>query len=143
MLFRCHSPTFSSMFPFPNRDASVHRDWPADVRYVAAKDGARIAEKGELRVALGNDRPLRSSYTMRTKFAISDAFVRDCAVALLRFCGLQTPQKRNGLFTLAWHRTEFDRLSRVITARQFENSDIRFSSLTSQHYFNINGNLKR
>ena len=57
-LFRCHSPTFSSMFPFPNRDASVHRDWPADVRYVAAKDGARIAEKGELGVALGNDRPL-------------------------------------------------------------------------------------
>ena len=46
------------MFPFPNRDASVHRDWPADVRYVAAKDGARIAEKGELGVALGNDRPL-------------------------------------------------------------------------------------
>ena len=46
------------MFPFPNRDASVHRDWPADVRYVAAKDGARIAEKGELLVALGNDRPL-------------------------------------------------------------------------------------
>ena len=36
------------MFPFPNRDASVHRDWPADVRYVAAEDGARIAEKGEL-----------------------------------------------------------------------------------------------
>ena len=30
------------MFPFPNRDASVHRDWPADVRYVAAEDGARI-----------------------------------------------------------------------------------------------------
>ena len=49
---------FSSMFPFPNRDASVHRDWPADVRYVAAEDGARIAEKGELGVALGNDRPL-------------------------------------------------------------------------------------
>ena len=46
------------MFPFPNRDASVHRDWPADVSYVAAKDGARIAEKGELGVALGNDRPL-------------------------------------------------------------------------------------
>ena len=46
------------MFPFPNRDASVHRDWPADVRYVAAKDGARIAENGELGVALGNDRPL-------------------------------------------------------------------------------------
>ena len=46
------------MFPFPNRDASVHRDWPADVRYVAAEDGARIAEKGELGVALGNDRPL-------------------------------------------------------------------------------------
>ena len=46
------------MFPFPNRDASVHRDWPADVRYVAAKDGARIAEKGELGVALGNDQPL-------------------------------------------------------------------------------------
>ena len=45
-------------FPFPNRDASVHRDWPADVRYVAAEDGARIAEKGELGVALGNDRPL-------------------------------------------------------------------------------------
>ena len=22
------------MFPFPNRDASVHRDWPADARYV-------------------------------------------------------------------------------------------------------------
>ena len=41
------------MFPFPNRDASVHRDWPADVRYVAAEDGARIAEKGELGVALG------------------------------------------------------------------------------------------
>ena len=40
-------------FPFPNRDASVHRDWPADVRYVAAEDGARIAEKGELGVALG------------------------------------------------------------------------------------------
>ena len=33
------------MFPFPNRDASVHRDWPADVRYVAAEDGARIAER--------------------------------------------------------------------------------------------------
>ena len=46
------------MFPFPNRDASVHRDWPADVRYVAAEDGARIAEKGELGVALGNDQPL-------------------------------------------------------------------------------------
>ena len=46
------------MFPFPNRDASVHRDWPADVRYVAAEGGARIAEKGELGVALGNDRPL-------------------------------------------------------------------------------------
>ena len=46
------------MFPFPNRDASVHRDWPADVRYVAAEDGAHIAEKGELGVALGNDRPL-------------------------------------------------------------------------------------
>ena len=46
------------MLPFPNRDASVHRDWPADVRYVAAEDGARIAEKGELGVALGNDRPL-------------------------------------------------------------------------------------
>ena len=46
------------MFPFPNRDASVHRDWPADVRYVAAEDGARIAEKGELGVAFGNDRPL-------------------------------------------------------------------------------------
>ena len=46
------------MYPFPNRDASVHRDWPADVRYVAAKDGARIAEKGEIGVALGNDRPL-------------------------------------------------------------------------------------
>ena len=29
-----------------NRDASVHRDWPADVRYVAAEDGARIAERG-------------------------------------------------------------------------------------------------
>ena len=57
-LFRCHSPTFSSMLPFPNRDAGVHRDWPADVRYVAAEDGARIAEKGELGVALGNDRPL-------------------------------------------------------------------------------------
>ena len=24
---------------------SVHRDWPADVRYVAAEDGARIAER--------------------------------------------------------------------------------------------------
>ena len=46
------------MLPFPNRDAGVHRDWPADVRYVAAEDGARIAEKGELGVALGNDRPL-------------------------------------------------------------------------------------
>ena len=46
------------MFPFPNRDASVHRDWPADVRYVAAEDGARIAVKGELGVTLRNDRPL-------------------------------------------------------------------------------------
>ena len=96
------------MFPFPNRDTSVHRDWPADVRYVAAEDGARITEKGELGVALGNDRPLafirvqilvkttvndkrqkvripatklRSSYTMPTKCAISDAFVRDCVFA--------------------------------------------------------------
>ena len=48
------------MFPFPNRDASVHRDWPADVRYVAAEDGARIAERGRLGVALGNGRPLAS-----------------------------------------------------------------------------------
>ena len=71
--------------------------------------------------------------------------IRDCAVVLLRFCGLQTPQKRNSLFTVAWHRTEFDGCLRVIiiTARQLENSDIRFSSLTSQHDFNINGNLKK
>ena len=34
------------MFPFPNRDASVHRDWPVYVRYVAAEDGAHIAERG-------------------------------------------------------------------------------------------------
>ena len=52
------------MFPFPNRDASVHRDWPADVRYVAAKDGARIAEKGELGVALGNRRLVRNRQTL-------------------------------------------------------------------------------
>ena len=44
--------------------------------------------------------------------------IRDCAVSLLRFCGLPTP------FTLVWHRTEFDGCLRVITARQSENSDI-------------------
>ena len=77
---------------------------------------------------------------MRTKCAISYAASE---IALLRFCGLQTPQKRNGLFTLAWHRTEFDGCLRVITVRQLENSGIRFSSLTSQDYFNINGNLKK
>ena len=121
---------------------------------------------------------------MRTKCAISDAFVRDCvfadrasvaqyvyslsakhclkvrlhyaykvrifvrciwdcAVALLSFCGLPTPQKRNGLFTLAWHRTEFDGCLRVIIVRHFEKSDIQFLSLISQHYFRINGNLKK
>ena len=69
--------------------------------------------------------------------------IRDCAVALLRFCGLPTPQKRNGLFTLAWHRTEFDGCLRVIIVRHFEKSDIQFSSLISQHYFRINGNLKK
>ena len=69
--------------------------------------------------------------------------IRDCAVALLRFCGLPTPQKRNGFFTLAWHRTEFDGCLRVIIVRHFEKSDIQFSSLISQHYFRINGNLKK
>ena len=49
------------MFPFPNRDASVHRDWPADVRYVAAVDRSRASLKEcELGVALGNGRPLAS-----------------------------------------------------------------------------------
>ena len=69
--------------------------------------------------------------------------IRDCAVALLRFCGLPTPQKRNGLFTLAWHRTDFGGCLRVIIVRHFEKSDIQFSSLISQHYFRINGNLKK
>ena len=69
--------------------------------------------------------------------------IRDCAVALLRFCGLPTSQKLNGLFTLAWHRTEFDGCLRVIIAPHFGKSDIQFLSLTSQHYFRINGNLKK
>ena len=69
--------------------------------------------------------------------------IRDCAVALLRFCGLQTPQKRNGLFTLAWHRTEFDGCLRVITSRQFENFRHPIFTLTSQHYFSINGNFEK
>ena len=69
--------------------------------------------------------------------------IRDCAVALLRFCGLPTPQNRNGLFTLAWHRTEFDDCLRVIIVRHFEKSDIQFSSLISQHYFRINESFEK
>ena len=73
--------------------------------------------------------------------------IRDCAVALLRFCGLQTPQKRNdaAIVCLRWHRTGLNSTDAygVIIARHFGKSDIQFLSLTSKHYFRINRNLKK
>ena len=95
--------------------------------------------------------PLRSSYTIYAyKVRNLVRCIRDYAVALFRFCGLQTSEKKRNEAaivclrnTLAWHRTDFDRCQRVIIARHFEKSDIRFSSLASQHYFRINGNLKK
>ena len=72
---------------------------------------------------------------------------RSSEIALLRCCVFADSRlRKNAMVCLRWHGTGLnstDYLSRVITVRQFENSDIRFSSLASQQYFNINGNLKR
>ena len=56
------------------RDAQLLPCWPA-VRYPGPN--AHTGPDGRTSV----NQPLRSSYTMRTKCAISDAFVRDCVFA--------------------------------------------------------------
>ena len=126
---------------------SFARACPVSLSRKPLSPGIKATPKTDLSLS----RSLVHRQTWRLKVRLHYAYkvrnlvrcIRDCAVALLRFCGLPTPQKCNGLFTLAWHRTEFDGCLRVIIVRHFEKSDIQFSSLISQHYFRINGNLRK
>ena len=61
------------------------------------------------RVTLKVKLDMRTLYTLYYAYKVRNLVrcIRDCVVALLRFCGFQTPQKRNdaAIVCLRWHDT--------------------------------------